>query len=188
MSQPLEIVLLLALPASGKSEVRKYLESLTGAEALRDFHMGPTVQLDDYPYVHLMRRISEELHRQDHDGIFFDSELLPLKDGRDWGTLIELVNEDYDDLLRQPALRPASAADSTFRIPGSRTVVFPASTRRKRDRIKVYKDKASATGAKTSSFELSRMFCARCQEASVTDSRPASTLVFSTLAVASSSL
>jgi hypothetical protein len=110
MSKPLEIVLLLALPASGKSEVRKYLESLSGAEALRDFHMGSTVQLDDYPYVHLMRRISEELRHRDQDGIFFDSDLLPLKDGRDWGTLIELVNEDYDDLLQQPVIRPAQAA------------------------------------------------------------------------------
>lgn len=114
MPQPLEIVLLTALPASGKSEVRKYLETLSGADALREFHMGPTVQLDDYPYVHLMRRISEELRQRDQDGIFFDSSMLPLKDGRDWGTLIELVSEDYDDLLKQPVLQPASAAEWLF--------------------------------------------------------------------------
>jgi hypothetical protein len=114
MPQPLEIVLLLALPASGKSEVRKYLAGLSGADARRDFHMGPTVQLDDYPYVHLMRRISEELRQRDQDGIFFDSSMLPMKDGRDWGTLIELVNEDYDNLLHPPAIRPGSAAEWLF--------------------------------------------------------------------------
>ena len=110
MTRPLELVLLLALPASGKSEVRKYLASVSDAEALRDFHMGPTVQLDDYPYVHLMRRISEELRGMGHDGIFFDSSELPMKEARDWGTLIELVNEDHVHLSTRPRIAPASAA------------------------------------------------------------------------------
>jgi hypothetical protein len=114
MSRPLEIVLLLALPASGKSEVRKYLAHVPAHEALRDFHMGPTVQLDDYPYVHLMRRIAEELRRQGSDGIFFDSSELPMKDGRDWGTLIELLNEDHADLRTRPTIQPAPAAAWLF--------------------------------------------------------------------------
>lgn len=108
-TQPLEIVLLLALPASGKSEVRTFLSSLSGDEALRDFHLGETVQLDDYPYVHLMRRISEELRHLGQDGVFFRSSDEPMLEGRDWGTLIQLVNEDYDDLLRQPSIEPRSA-------------------------------------------------------------------------------
>lgn len=110
MARPLEIVLLLALPASGKSEVRKYLASVSGDAALRDFHLGPTVQLDDYPYVHMMRRISEELRGVGHDGIFFRASDEPMLEPRDWGTLIELVNEDYDDLVRQPKIEPKSAA------------------------------------------------------------------------------
>jgi hypothetical protein len=111
VAETLPIVLLLALPASGKSEVRKYLASLEPAAARRDFHLGPTVQLDDYPYVHLMRRISEELRGAGHDGVFFDSSQLPMKDGRDWGTLIELVNEDHADLVAQPVIEPRSAAE-----------------------------------------------------------------------------
>src|SRR5262245_20719883 len=110
MARPLEIVLLLALPASGKSEVRKYLASVPPQDALRDFHMGPTVQLDDYPYVHLMRRISEELRGMGRDGVFFRSSDEPMQEPRDWGTLIELVNEDYDDLVHQPEIAPDSAA------------------------------------------------------------------------------
>src|SRR5262245_51062183 len=110
MPRPLDIVLLLALPASGKSEVRTFLTSLSGDEALRDFHLGETVQLDDYPYVHLMRRTSEELRGMGQDGVFFRSSDEPMLETRDWGTLIQLVNEDYDDLGRQPKLAPESAA------------------------------------------------------------------------------
>jgi hypothetical protein len=65
--------------------------------------MGPTLQLDDYPYVHLMRRVSEELLQRGHDGVFFASDMEPFLEPRDWGTLIELVNEDFEDLQ---ALRP----------------------------------------------------------------------------------
>ena len=61
MSETLETVLLLALPASGKSEVRRYLNHLTPEQRSGDFHLGPTVQLDDFPYVHMMRRIDDEL-------------------------------------------------------------------------------------------------------------------------------
>src|SRR5262245_35106622 len=104
MTRPLDIVLLLALPASGKSEVRKYLASVPADRALEDFHLGPTVQLDDYPYVHLMRRISEELRALGADGIFFDSSEQPMREPRDWGTLIELLNEDFADLSKQPRI------------------------------------------------------------------------------------
>ncbi len=110
MSKLIDVLLLLALPASGKSEVRRYMASLTPEQCRDDMHVGPTVQLDDYPYVHMMRRISQELRKRGHDGILFDSDDLPLKEGRDWGTLIELLNEDFDDLLHRRKSAPASAA------------------------------------------------------------------------------
>lgn len=58
----LRCVILVALPASGKSEVRTFLASLT-EEQNRNLRLGPTVQLDDFPYVHMMRRIDDELNR-----------------------------------------------------------------------------------------------------------------------------
>jgi hypothetical protein len=106
----LDVVLLLALPASGKSEVRRYFASLTPEQCRDEMHMGPTVQLDDYPYVHMMRRVSQELRKRGHDGVFFDSDELPMKEQRDWGTLIELINEDFDDLMHRRRPAPASAA------------------------------------------------------------------------------
>jgi hypothetical protein len=99
MADILETVLLLALPASGKSEVRRYLAHLDPVECRRDFHMGPTVQLDDFPYVHMMRRIDDELAAQGQPRAFFKAPDRPFQDARDWGTLIELINEDYADLV-----------------------------------------------------------------------------------------
>jgi hypothetical protein len=61
----------------------------------RDFRLGPTVQLDDYPYVHLMRRINEEVLRLGGPPVFYASNDGPFLEGGDWATLIELVNEDY---------------------------------------------------------------------------------------------
>src|SRR5215471_5724382 len=114
MAQTLDVVLLLALPASGKSEVRRYFASLTPAQCRDEMHMGPTVQLDDYPYVHMMRRISQELRARGEDGAFFDSDELPMKQPLDWGMLIELLNEDFDDLLHRRRPAPASPVEWLF--------------------------------------------------------------------------
>jgi len=111
MPRPIEILLLLALPASGKSEVRRYLAHLSPEQCRDDFHLGPTIQLDDYPYVHMMRRVSQELRSRGADGVFFDSDALPMKQPLDWGTLVELLNEDFDDVVQRRHPAPASAAE-----------------------------------------------------------------------------
>jgi len=111
MSKLIDVLLLLALPASGKSETRKYLAKLPPEKCREDFLMGPTVQLDDYPYVHLMRTVSQELRKLNYDGIFFDSDEKPMKEPKDWGTLIELVNEDFEDLMKKSKSAPASAGE-----------------------------------------------------------------------------
>lgn len=114
MRDRLDVLLLLALPASGKSEVRKFLKTFSADECVREFHLGPTVQLDDFPYVHLMRRVDEELSKLGHAGVFFQAQDRPFQDPWDWGTLIELLNEDFDDLLSKRTASPASAADLLF--------------------------------------------------------------------------
>ena len=114
MAEILDCVLLLALPASGKSEIRRYMARLPEDECRRDFHMGPTVQLDDFPYVHIMRRIDEELEKLGKERVFFQSGEKPFKDPKDWGTLVEMVNEDYEDLLAQKMFEPKSAAMNLF--------------------------------------------------------------------------
>ena len=110
MSKHIDVMLLLALPASGKSEVRRYLASLSPEECHDQFGIGHTVQLDDFPYVHIMRRITDELTSRGHTGMFFLSPALPFRNPVDWLTLIELLNEDYDDLVAGNKPAPESAA------------------------------------------------------------------------------
>ena len=110
MNEIFDVVLLLALPASGKSEVRRYLANLNAAELKRDFHIGDTIQLDDFPYVHMMRRIDDELVKLGKARIFFKSPDKPFADPRDWGTLMHLLNEDYRDLMAKKAADAPSAA------------------------------------------------------------------------------
>jgi len=110
MSKHIDVLLLLALPASGKSEARRYLASLSPEQCHEQFGIGHTVQLDDFPYVHIMRRISDELTLRGHRGAFFVSPSLPFRNPVDWLTLIELVNEDYDDLVAGNKPAPESAS------------------------------------------------------------------------------
>lgn len=114
MTTILDTILLLALPASGKSEVRKYLDGLSPRECQEEFHIGPTVQLDDFPYVHLMRRIDDELAAAESPRIFFRSPEQPFQNPLDWRTLIELVNEDHADLVTRRKLPDTSFAEVIF--------------------------------------------------------------------------
>jgi hypothetical protein len=109
MTRTIDTLLLLALPASGKSELRRYLAHLDLQVAAEDLHLGPTVQLDDYPYVHMMRRIAQELTLMAEDPMFFADDASSFKEPRDWGTLIQLLDEDYG-LLGTKLVRPESAA------------------------------------------------------------------------------
>ncbi len=112
MSDIFDTLLLLALPASGKSETRAYLTEKNPAE----FHMGvPTIQIDDYPYVHLQIRVDEVLadlgqpqlyHHADSD----EQRNGPFQDSHELGGLIHLINEDYVELQRGKAERPENPA------------------------------------------------------------------------------
>ena len=104
MESRIDTLLLLALPASGKSELRRYLASVDADVAARDFGLGPTVQLDDYPYVHLMHRITEEIRHLGESPVFFASDREPFLEPREWATLIQLVNEDYAALGTAPSV------------------------------------------------------------------------------------
>ena len=109
----LDILLLLALPASGKSELRRYLESLDPVTARSDLNIGTTVQLDDYPYVHMMRRIAAEVRAAGDSPVFFASDDEPFLDAFDWGTLTHLVNFDFAELTAAREA-PATGAASEW--------------------------------------------------------------------------
>jgi hypothetical protein len=98
----IDLLLLLGLPASGKSEIRGYLDGLDPGRRVADLRLGAPVHLDDYPYVHLMRRISQELRRRRAHPVFFATDAEPMLEPRDWLTLTALLDEDYSGLSLPP--------------------------------------------------------------------------------------
>jgi len=113
MNRHFDIILLIALPASGKSEVRHLLSNVEPDRLEREFHIGENLQLDDFPYVFMMRRIDDELEALGQPRVFYPGDT-PFYDGRDWGTLIQLLNEDYLDMVNRNVVNPASAAQLMF--------------------------------------------------------------------------
>lgn len=114
MAQVFDTLLLMALPASGKSEVRHFLQNLAPELSERDFHIGGAVQLDDFPYVHLMRRVDDELTAMGEARVYFPDPDKSFGDPRDWGTLIHLVNQDYAELVAGAVAASSHAALDLF--------------------------------------------------------------------------
>lgn len=100
MSKPLPILMFCALPASGKSESRRYLKSLN-KEQNAAFHLGDTqTQVDDYPYVDAMRKLDAFAEQTLGETIFFDPKTTMFYSGFDWGTLMYMINDDYFDIKK----------------------------------------------------------------------------------------
>ena len=114
MSNVFDVILLTALPASGKSEVRSFLANVGKERLQKEFHIGENLQLDDFPYVNFMRLIDTALAENGSERIFYASDEDPFYDSRDWGTLIQLLNEDYHHLLNREKLSSASPAKTLF--------------------------------------------------------------------------
>ena len=114
MSNIFKTILLFALPASGKSEVRNFMANIDPERLRNDFHIGANLQLDDFPYVHFMRLVDNALEDRGEPRLFYESDETPFFDNRDWGTLVMLVNEDYDNMKAQRFLNTDSYALDLF--------------------------------------------------------------------------
>ena len=111
--QVFKTVLLVALPASGKSEVRHFMANIEPKRLEEEFHIGDNLQLDDFPYVHFMRCIDDEMVKLGKEPLFYPGQN-PFINNYDWGTLIQLLNEDYHDLLNRKKVTVDSAAIYLF--------------------------------------------------------------------------
>ncbi len=105
-----DVVLLFALPASGKSEVRHLLSNVEPDRLVREFHIGENVQLDDFPYVYMMRCVDEELTKLGEKPLFADKPGSVFKDDRFFGALIRMLNEDYEDLFTRKQIETDNVA------------------------------------------------------------------------------
>ncbi|MBR5970721.1 MAG: hypothetical protein IK016_10325 [Lachnospiraceae bacterium] len=114
MTNVFKTVLLVALPASGKSEVRNFMAQMDAARLKEEFHIGENLQLDDFPYVHMMRQIDLALGKKEYAPQYYASIEKPFLQDYDWGTLIHLLNEDYANLKNRVRVQPASYAMHLF--------------------------------------------------------------------------
>lgn len=95
----LDILILIARPAAGKSEIIDYLKHVPFVERAERFHIGGFREIDDFPMLWTWFEEDAILERLGHarlhstpDGYFVDNVL--------WHVLIERICLDYTKLLR----------------------------------------------------------------------------------------
>lgn len=94
-----DILLLIARPAAGKSEIIDYLKNTPVPERLRRFHIGKLEEIDDFPMLWtwfeedaLLQRMGYPRLHTDNEGYFSGNHL--------WNLLIERICLEYQKLLR----------------------------------------------------------------------------------------
>lgn len=94
-----EILLLIARPAAGKSEIINYLKKTSLTERLDRFHIGNFTEIDDFPMLWTWFEEDALLEKMGHpslhttqDGYFKFAYL--------WDLLIERICLDYEKLMR----------------------------------------------------------------------------------------
>jgi hypothetical protein len=110
------IILLIARPAAGKSEVIHYLSNLPKKERADVFHIGSLKSIDDFPFLwrwfeedELLEKIGRERLFTDPQGYFKDNYL--------WDLLIKLINLDF---MKYSRLNDQAAEDGTVLLEFSR--------------------------------------------------------------------
>jgi hypothetical protein len=103
-----DILILIARPAAGKSEIIHYLRNAPVEERLRRFHIGAFTEIDDFPMLwtwfeedHLLKTVFDYPRLHTTPDEYFKDDVL-------WHLLIERISLDYGKLLRDnPTLHDA---------------------------------------------------------------------------------
>ncbi len=111
-----DILLLIARPAAGKSEIIHYLKNTSLEERIDRFHIGKLEEIDDFPMLWtwfeedaLLERMGQARLHTDGDGYFLGNHL--------WDLLIERIGLEYQKKLRDV---PAFLQDYTTLVEFSR--------------------------------------------------------------------
>jgi hypothetical protein len=93
-----KILLLIARPAAGKSEIIDHLKNTDVAERIRRFHIGAFEEIDDFPMIWtwfeedaILQRLGYPRLYTDQGNNFIGNHL--------WNLLIERISLEYDKLL-----------------------------------------------------------------------------------------
>jgi hypothetical protein len=97
-----QILILIARPAAGKSEVIDYLKSTQARERKNRFHVGAMDEIDDFPMLWtwfeedaLLEKMGKPRLHTDAEGYFLGNHL--------WDLLIERICLEYQKRQREPA-------------------------------------------------------------------------------------
>jgi hypothetical protein len=95
----LDVLILIARPAAGKSEVIRYLKSVPLEERIARFHIGEFIEIDDFPMLWtwfeedaLLERMGFPHLHTDRNGYFLGNQL--------WDLLIERIGLEYQKTTR----------------------------------------------------------------------------------------
>ena len=94
-----DILLLIARPAAGKSEIISHLKNTPIEERIQQFHIGEFEELDDFPMLWTWFEEDAILTRLGHPRIHTDKEGNFLFDYQ-WDLLIERINLEYEKIIR----------------------------------------------------------------------------------------
>lgn len=96
------VILLIARPGAGKSEIIHYLSNLDEGEREKNYHIGQLVTIDDFPYLwrwfeedHLLSQMGNKRLYTDEEGYF--------KETCFWDLLIQMINLEFDKFMRDSA-------------------------------------------------------------------------------------
>ena len=98
-SSHIDILLLTARPAAGKSEIIHFLKNLDQHTLLDQYHLAPFKELDDFPMIWTWFEEDDQLEKMGKPRIHSDEEgyfLYPYL----WDVLIRRLGVEYDKLLR----------------------------------------------------------------------------------------
>lgn len=94
-----DILLLIARPAAGKSEIIAHLKNTPIEERIQQFHIGEFEELDDFPMLWTWFEEDDILSKLGHPRIHTDEEENFLYDYQ-WDLLIERINLEYEKKIR----------------------------------------------------------------------------------------
>jgi len=94
-----DILLLIARPAAGKSEIIAHLKNTPIEERIQQFHIGKFEELDDFPMLWTWFEEDAILTKLGHPRIHTDKEGNFLFDYQ-WDLLIERINLEYEKIIR----------------------------------------------------------------------------------------
>lgn len=96
-----DIILLIARPAAGKSEIIDYLKKTSEVERVERFHVGAFDEIDDFPMLWAWFEEDALLEKMGHPRLHTDPQGLFLYQYL-WDLLVERIGFEYQKKLRNP--------------------------------------------------------------------------------------